>query len=93
MLATTETLKVDSGMLLDVSTLKAPSVSRLTPLAEPMRAYELESITQMDKFEEANASTFGNPYPFLLTNSFRSLGKETYLLQSGTTSTVKTDEA
>ena len=80
-------------MILDVSTVKVPSVSRLTPLTEPTIAYELESITQMDEFEAAYASISGNPLPFLPMYSAKRFGKETYRLQSGRISTLKADDA
>ena len=72
-------LKVESGMILvpDVSTENVPSVSRLTPLNSPSSAYELESITQRDEFEEAYVSITGNLDPFLPVYSVKSFGKET----------------
>ena len=80
-------------MTTDVSTVKVPSVSSLTPLISPLIAYELESITQMDEFEVADASKSGNPFPFLPMYSAKRFGKETYRLQSGRTSTLKTDDS
>lgn len=80
-------------MALDVSTVKVPSVSRLTPLIEPVIAYELESTTQMDELEAAYASISGNLNPFLPMYSAKRFGKETYRLQSGRTSTLKTDDS
>ena len=80
-------------MTLDVSTKKVKflSVSRLTPLAEPMRAYVLWSITQRDELEVAFISTFGNPYPYLTTYSFRRFGKLMNLVQSKTSILNKVD--
>ena len=95
MLTTTETFKVERGKILaaNVSTVKVPSVSRLTPSVEPLRAYESESIMQIDEFEEAYASISGNLEPKSPMCAALRLGKETYRLQSGIISILNTDDS